>query len=284
MKVARQRTPVPVGQKFVRWTVLGFAYISSGGQRWHVQCDCGNLGVVRSAALKNGHSKGCGCVKTQRPVPIGKTFGKWTVIGPSDTKTRPWQQWKVRCECGTVRDHANSARLRSGDSRSCGCTRTNVLVAQITTHDMSRTRIYSIWTGMKRRCINPNSKEFKRYGGRGITICPEWRDSFAAFFRDMETGYQHGLTIERVDNDGPYSKENCVWATYKQQNRNTSQTVWLDTCRGRMILTDAAEIAGIAMKTMKARIAKGITGEALFAPALGRWGRPYRSRHGGLAG
>lgn len=119
---------------------------------------------------------------------------------------------------------------------------------------------------MKVRCANPHGHAYDRYGGRGIKVCERWH-VFENFLEDMGPTYQPGLTIEREDNDGNYEPGNCHWATTEEQNRNHSSNVWIDTCRGRMLMQDAARIAGLTWRGMWYRVSTGVTGEALFAPA-----------------
>ncbi len=128
-------------------------------------------------------------------------------------------KWHCRCDCGQNRIVSRN-NLRYGLSKSCGCLRKEVCKLAPTTHGMSRTPEYVIWTHMKARCYNKKDKSFKNYGGRGIKVCAEWLDSFEAFYRDMGPRPAPHLTIERRENNGHYEPDNCVWATRLTQVRN----------------------------------------------------------------
>ena len=126
------------------------------------------------------------------------------------------------------------------------------------THNMSRTNIYHVWRNMKARCDNPNNKEYHRYGGRGISVCDEWIDSFPAFYEwAKESGYEKGLTLDRINNDEGYSPSNCRWATWKQQSRNNCRNVMLTYNGKTQCMTDWSEELGISLDCIKKRYRTG---------------------------
>jgi hypothetical protein len=149
----------------------------------------------------------------------GKRFGRLVGIN----LVEPWRRgrstrWKFHCDCGNELV-ALGTSVRTGDTVSCGCYKRDVAGKNRIKHGMANTSEYIIWKGMRRRCSNPKCSAYKNYGGRGITVCKEWDESFQQFYKDMGPR-PLGLTLERINNDLGYSKENCVWATRKQQRRN----------------------------------------------------------------
>lgn len=134
-----------------------------------------------------------------------------------------------RCDCGTEKV-VSMNNLRTGNTKSCGCFHRDQTSKANTTHgdtkNYGRSRMYTIWANMRARCRNPKSKSWQWYGARGISVCAEWTDDFAAFEKwAMANGYSAALSLDRIDNDGDYAPDNCRWTTVKEQanNRRTNR-------------------------------------------------------------
>lgn len=167
------------------------------------------------------------------------------------------KMWSFRCDCG-LEIVAQLENVRCGNTRSCGCLQMEAMSRTgkaSRTHGMSRTGVYGIWGGIIDRCTNPTSKDYPNYGGRGIQVCERWRqpENFIADMGDRPPGAQ----IERKDNSGPYSPENCIWASHKTQSRNRRSTHYV-TLNGRvMSLAEACELVGTSYSAVKERLRIG---------------------------
>ena len=172
----------------------------------------------------------------------GRRFGRLLVtrLAPKRGKHIAWL---CVCSCGDtcVKIATNLAR---GRTTHCGCENRGKLVASITTHGMSGTPMYTVWKGMRQRCNDPSLANYADYGGRGISYDPKWED-FAEFHRDMRKGYSPGLSLERKNNGKGYSKENCKWASRKEQGRNKRNNVRGVVQGRRMALSEAVELFGV---------------------------------------
>jgi hypothetical protein len=179
----------------------------------------------------------------------GDVYGRYTVLGISRVKGGYQKYAHVQCSCGSDARYVQIGQLRNGDSQSCGCLHKE----RVTKHGMWQHPLFNVWKNMRGRCHDIKNKRFKNYGGRGISICDSW-ENLENFIADMAATYQPGLTIDRIDNDGPYSPENCRWATRFQQNRNYSRNRFYTHDGRTMCLKEWSEALGINYGTLHDRL------------------------------
>lgn len=193
----------------------------------------------------------------------GRRFGKLTVVSEAGHRGKN-VAWLCICDCGkeTI---ARANHLRSGARVSCGCRRSESKMK----YDSKHNRIYSIWRGMKERCYYKHNKRYEQYGGRGIKVCMEWHN-FATFQEwALSSGYSDELSIDRIDNNGNYSPENCRWATNIEQANNKSQSKIID-CEGKcMTLAQWCKILSLPYSSVYRRLSKGWTFEQAIKTPFG---------------
>jgi hypothetical protein len=190
----------------------------------------------------------------------GEIFGRLTIVSEVASRKKH-RAFLCRCACGNTRE-VTLCNLRTGHTQSCGCFLAEVVKTVCVTHGMAGKdtsgRTYRIWSNIKTRCLNQKSPAYKDYGGRGITICDHWKDSFQNFFNDMGE-CPPGMSIERKDNNLGYSKDNCKWATSKQQANNRRSSAVVEFGSERHTIAEWAEITGILRDTIEHRLRSGWT-------------------------
>lgn len=199
----------------------------------------------------------------------GNRVGRLLVVGPRNVQGKI-SYWPCRCDCGTEK-LVKGTHLTGGLTQSCGCLRREKSRARIdalhranTKTGLSKSRIYSVWSGMKSRCNNPKNPKFKDYGGRGIAVCERWAD-FANFLADMGVP-RPGMTLDRANNDKGYSPDNCRWATRQTQSRNQRVTRKIRVGEQEFIVADLADLSGLKTDTIIERAKHGLSIGDLVSP------------------
>jgi len=186
----------------------------------------------------------------------GQKFGRLTVIQRSLKVNQRFAVWDCICWCGNEKQ-AVGAYLRTGRTTSCGCLQKDRASKSNTKHFMTGTRTYHIWANMLQRCNNKNSPAYKWYGGRGIFIINTWLN-FESFYEDMGA-CPDNLSIERKNNQLGYFKENCYWATPRQQASNTRKTVLISHEGESLCMSEWARRFGLNQSTISRRLKRGLS-------------------------
>ena len=184
----------------------------------------------------------------------GQTFARLTVIDRAPNKEGSRSaRWNCLCTCGNSVS-TRGCELISGRTKSCGCYGQEQRTKSTTKHGASSTKEYSIWRSAKQRCFNPDDKAYKNYGGRGITMHSDWANSFEQFIKDMGQRPSPNLSIERIDNNGDYSPNNCKWGTRDEQNNNHRRNVLLTHNGKTQTIKQWSVELGINYGTLQTRI------------------------------
>lgn len=179
---------------------------------------------------------------------IGKIFQGIRVLSESERSSCGQLCWECQCICGKI-FKADGHSLRRGQRKSCGC----LTYVNQKTHDMHKTKIYKVWSGMISRCRTPSNTAYKNYGAKGVTVCEDWL-KFENFYRDMGDPPFDRATLDRIDYSLGYCKDNVRWASYFEQSRNKS-TNRLITYKGKTLcLADWAKELGLDKSTLSHRL------------------------------
>lgn len=208
----------------------------------------------------------------------GRKFHRLTVILEAEPYISPkgkrYRKCLCRCECGKQTE-VLWENLKRGHSRSCGCFSVEITGDQFRTHGGRKTRTYRVWANMKTRCYNSTVSAYENYGGRGISVCERWLNSFEKFLEDMGQ-CPVGMSINRIDNNGNYTPSNCQWADLITQANNTRRNHWIEYKGERRTLAGWAKKTGINRKTLCGRLERGwpmalaMSAISLLSPAENR--------------
>jgi hypothetical protein len=282
---------VSVGDHFGKLTVLRRTENRGRHAYWECACTCGRNIVVRGDRLRNGSTVSCGCaqreyqearlVKIEKSVSL-KKFGKVFVLGTArEFKGR--KQVHAVCVC---RYCAGTSVRRASDVLrknflGCDCRYKGTIRERVSKHGfpvpwpinerepIQVTAMRQEWRTIVARCHDPNNRDYPKYGGRGILVYEEWRNNFETFLRDNGVRPLE-KTLERKDNNGPYSPENCTWATHREQTRNRSNTIFLRHQGQRLTLAELANQIGVTYAQAYRRHRAGNNGDQIAAWAAAR--------------
>lgn len=194
----------------------------------------------------------------------GKKFGRLKTIRITNIKdNKKGYSWEFLCDCGNIVIR-NGTSVRNGTTQSCGCLQKERYLEAKQTHGMTKTRTYKIWSQIKNRCLNKNNQYYHRYGGRGITISSDWL-IFENFLKDIGE-IPHKLSIDRIDNNGNYCKDNCRLVSMKIQQNNRSSNKVITYDGKTKTMSEWSDFIGINYKTLKARIRNGWKLERALQP------------------
>lgn len=208
-------------------------------------------------------------------VNVGEKYNKLTAVNFSHYDHRRKARWVWLCDCGN-KTEAEAYNVKSGAVKSCGCHRIETNKNKATSHGMVGTPIYDCWRNMVKRCNNPNATYYAEYGGRGITVCERWENSFENFYADMGD-IPEGLTIDRIDNDKGYEPGNCRWATKTEQARNRRNTFYVDLDGKKVSLSECAEKLTISAATIRWWLTHPMYGDCCVQELMKssyKWKRP----------
>jgi hypothetical protein len=287
------------GQRFGRLVVLR-RDDRPDHRYWLCQCDCGSPPkAVLQRSFQSGVTVSCGCRGREAAAETGRArlgrkaadltgsrFGKLIVLSKTSVEAKSGKlrvAWDCLCDCGArkVVGHHELTRKDNKHTTSCGNHNSERAAARNRTHGEASRRYtvtpeYMTWCQMKRRCLEPTSKSWARYGGRGITVAPVWANSYEVFLVDVGRRPTSDHSLDRIDNNGNYEPGNVRWATKGEQARNRRSSRLLEIDGKIKTLAEWAELSGVHQGTINGRLKRGVPpAEAVFSPPK-RTGRHMR--------
>ena len=247
---------IEVGMKISKLTVVSKAQATNrGSEMWNVVCECGNELIASDYALRTHGIRSCGCSDGHDDL-TGQRFGKLVAVERSLNNPYGRAQYLCKCDCGNEKI-VTADYLKRFHYPNCGCETHDQISEARTLHGLDSHPLTPIWRAMISRCENENNKDFKHYGGRGIKVCDRWH-KIENFIADMEEGYRPGLQIDRIDNDGPYSPDNCRWVTRTENARNKRNNRKIATLVGNKTIAEQSEITGVPSYVISRRLKQGV--------------------------
>lgn len=210
---------------------------------YELLCECGNITFkTKNEVINKRGPRSCGCIPRKRKTKdiSGERFTKLVAVMPTGEKSKNGDAlWYCECDCGksTI---TTIGRLNFGHTKSCGCLKKDAIPFKSNYHGMKNTPEYNSWRKMKERCYDINNPDYKNYGAIGITMPDEWKDNFLRFYQDVGKCPCKGYTVDRVDCNLSYSKENCRWASPHIQARNRLKTKASKTSKYKGVSYDKA--------------------------------------------
>jgi hypothetical protein len=198
---------------------------------------------------------------------VNQKFGRLLVIAKADNPKKHSSRWLCLCDCGVYKN-TSGYLLTSQQTKSCGCLRKEVTSAQFTKHKFSATPIYRVWQGMKKRCNYPGDVGWENYGGRGITVCAQWQESFETFLEDVGKPPFPRAQLDRIDNGGNYEPNNVHWVTNQQNSINRRNSVQFTYNGLTLHVQEWSKKLGISCAVLRFRRKNGWSTERTLTQAV----------------
>ena len=232
---------------------------------WECKCDCGNICYVSSHSLLSHLTRSCGClhkevINKMNSVDLtGRRFDKLVALRQTEQRSSArYVMWECKCDCGNI-VVVSSRALISGNTKSCGCLKVQTNSERLTKWYTDEEKdLSSRFSNIKQRCYNPHDTNYKDYGGRGIYVCDEWLKDTRLFVEwSLNNGFKKELTINRIDNDGPYAPWNCEWTDFTHQANNRRTNINVEINGEMHTIADWARLSGINYSKLHHTLQRG---------------------------